>query len=396
MASKVNKKPKKSVTKIRGPKVAKQEIFKGLAGVTVDTTSVSKVMPETNSLTYRGYAVQDLAANCKFEEVAYLLWHGELPSRSQLRKFEKVERSRRNISRAHIDVIRQYPKRAHPMDTLRTSVSYLGTTETAWGGEPAERDRERAMNMLAKIPTMIATDYRFRRGLARKAPRADLSMSENFFYMCFGKVPPKEVIRAFDISLILYAEHSFNASTFTARVITSSRSDIYSAVTGGIGSLKGPLHGGANEAVMQNLLEIKTPARAENWLREKQANKQLVMGFGHRVYKQGDSRVPTMRAALEDLAAWKGDTRWLEISDILQNIMINEKGIYPNLDFPAGPAYYLMGFEIDMYTPIFVMSRITGWSAHVLEQNASNSLIRPLSAYNGVRQRRVKPIAERS
>ncbi|MEC8462286.1 MAG: bifunctional 2-methylcitrate synthase/citrate synthase, partial [Pseudomonadota bacterium] len=351
MASKVNKKPKKSVTNIRGPKVAKQEIFKGLAGVTVDTTSVSKVMPETNSLTYRGYAVQDLAANCKFEEVAYLLWHGELPSRSQLRKFEKVERSRRNISRAHIDVIRQYPKRAHPMDTLRTSVSYLGTTETAWGGEPAERDRERAMNMLAKIPTMIATDYRFRRGLARKAPRADLSMSENFFYMCFGKVPPKEVIRAFDISLILYAEHSFNASTFTARVITSSRSDIYSAVTGGIGSLKGPLHGGANEAVMQNLLEIKTPARAENWLREKQANKQLVMGFGHRVYKQGDSRVPTMRAALEDLAAWKGDTRWLEISDILQNIMISEKGIYPNLDFPAGPAYYLMGFEIDMYTP---------------------------------------------
>ena len=396
MASKVNKKPKKPVTKIRGPKVAKQEIFKGLAGVTVDTTSVSKVMPETNSLTYRGYAVQDLAANCKFEEVAYLLWHGELPSRSQLRKFEKVERSRRNISRAHIDVIRQYPKRAHPMDTLRTSVSYLGTTETAWGGEPAERDRERAMNMLAKIPTMIATDYRFRRGLARKAPRADLSMSENFFYMCFGKVPPKEVIRAFDISLILYAEHSFNASTFTARVITSSRSDIYSAVTGGIGSLKGPLHGGANEAVMQNLLEIKTPARAENWLREKQANKQLVMGFGHRVYKQGDSRVPTMRAALEDLAAWKGDTRWLEISDILQNIMISEKGIYPNLDFPAGPAYYLMGFEIDMYTPIFVMSRITGWSAHVLEQNASNSLIRPLSAYDGVRQRRVKPIAKRS
>ena len=396
MASKVNKKPKKSVTKIRGSKVAKREIFKGLAGVTVDTTSVSKVMPETNSLTYRGYAVQDLAADCKFEEVAYLLWHGELPSRSQLRKFEKVERSRRNISRAHIDVIRQYPKRAHPMDTLRTSVSYLGTTETAWGGEPAERDRERAMNMLAKIPTMIATDYRFRRGLARKAPRADLSMSENFFYMCFGKVPPKEVIRAFDISLILYAEHSFNASTFTARVITSSRSDIYSAVTGGIGSLKGPLHGGANEAVMQNLLEIKTPARAENWLREKQANKQLVMGFGHRVYKQGDSRVPTMRAALEDLAAWKGDTRWLEISDILQNIMISEKGIYPNLDFPAGPAYYLMGFEIDMYTPIFVMSRITGWSAHVLEQNASNSLIRPLSAYDGVRQRRVKPIAKRS
>ena len=395
MAKKAAKKTAKKSKRLNKAKAAEPTIYKGLAGVTVDTTSVSKVMPETNSLTYRGYAVQDLAANCRFEEVAYLMWHGELPTRSQLRKFEKDERSRRNISRSHVEVIRQYPKRAHPMDTLRTSVSYLGTTETAWGGESADNDLERAMNMLAKIPTMIATDYRFRKGMKRIAPRKDLTMSENFFHMCFGKVPPREVIRAFDISLILYAEHSFNASTFTARVITSSRCKYPSAVTGGIGSLKGPLHGGANEAVMYNLIDIKTPARAEKWLRDKQANKELVMGFGHRVYKQGDSRVPTMRAALEDLAAWKGDTKWLEISDILQDIMINEKGIHPNLDFPAGPAYYLMGFEIDMYTPIFVMSRITGWSAHILEQNASNSLIRPLSAYGGVKQRKVKSISKR-
>ena len=386
---------KRKKTPLEQRKVATPEIFKGLAGVTVDTTSVSKVMPETNSLTYRGYPVQDLAVHCKFEEIAYLMWYGELPNKAELRKFSRDERSRRNISRAHVDVIRLYPKRAHPMDTLRTSVSYLGTMETAWGGEHAAADLERAMDMLAKIPTMIATDYRFRKGLKRKAPRADLSISENFFYMCFGKVPPKEVIRAFDISMILYAEHSFNASTFTARVITSSRSDIYSAVTGGIGSLKGPLHGGANEAVMHNLIEIGKPERAEQWLRDKQAAKELVMGFGHRVYKQGDSRVPTMRAALEDLAAWQGDTKWLKISDILQGIMINEKGIHPNLDFPAGPAYYLMGFEIDMYTPIFVMSRITGWAAHVLEQNAANSLIRPLSAYAGREQRKVKPVSNR-
>lgn len=400
MAAKTTKKSAKKKAKAKNTKVKKAAaadpvIYKGLAGVTVDTTEVSKVMPETNSLTYRGYAVQDLAANCRFEEVAYLMWHGELPTRAQLRKFEKDERSRRNISRPHVEVIRQYPKRAHPMDTLRTSVSYLGTTETAWGGEPAEKDLDRAMDMLAKIPTMIATDYRFRKGLPRKTPRKDLTMSENFFHMCFGEVPPKEVIRAFDISLILYAEHSFNASTFTARVITSSRSDIYSAVTGGIGSLKGPLHGGANEAVMHNLKEIRTPARAEKWLRDKQVAGELVMGFGHRVYKQGDSRVPTMRAALEDLAKWKGDTKWLEISDILQNIMVSEKNIHPNLDFPAGPAYYLMGFEIDMYTPIFVMSRITGWAAHIIEQNASNSLIRPLSAYSGKKQRKVKAISKR-
>ncbi|MEK9646763.1 MAG: citrate/2-methylcitrate synthase, partial [Alphaproteobacteria bacterium] len=318
---KAAKKAKAKATK----KAAAPTIYKGLAGVTVDTTSVSKVMPETNSLTYRGYAVQDLAASCSFEEVAYLMWHGELPTRAQLKKFCDDERSRREISRAHVEVIRQYPRKAHPMDTLRTSVSYLGTTDTAWGGEPAEKDLDRAMDMLAKIPTMIATDYRFRKGLPRKKPRKDLSMSENFFHMCFGEVPPKEVIRAFDISLILYAEHSFNASTFTARVITSSRSDIYSAVTGGIGSLKGPLHGGANEAVMLNLKEIGTVKKAEPWLRDKMANNQLVMGFGHRVYKSGDSRVPTMRKALEDLAAWKGDTKWLEISDVLQGIMINEK-----------------------------------------------------------------------
>tara|TARA_R110000787_G_scaffold47511_1_gene114922 strand:+ start:195 stop:1370 length:1176 start_codon:yes stop_codon:yes gene_type:complete len=389
------KKPAKKGSKKKVAKSKAPVIHKGLAGVTVDTTSVSKVMPETNSLTYRGYAVQDLAATCSFEEVAYLMWHGELPTRKQLNEFTKDERSRREISRPHVEVIRQYPKRAHPMDTLRTSVSYLGTTETAWGGEPRGKDLDRAMNLLAKIPTMIATDYRFRKGLQRKKPRADLSMSENFFHMCFGEVPPKEVIKAFDISLILYAEHSFNASTFTARVITSSRSDIYSAVTGGIGSLKGPLHGGANEAVMHNLLEIGTPAKAEPWLRKKFADKGLVMGFGHRVYKSGDSRVPTMRKALEDLAAWKGDTKWLEISDVLQGIMVGEKGIHPNLDFPAGPAYYLMGFDIDMFTPIFVMSRITGWAAHILEQNANNSLIRPLSAYDGVKQRKVKAISKR-
>jgi 2-methylcitrate synthase len=371
------------------------KIFTGLDGVIVDETAVSKVMPETNSLTYRGYAVQDLCAHCCFEEVAYLLLNGELPSRSQLATFRRAERGRREISRDHVQVIRRFPKSAHPMDTLRTAVSYLGTTEIAWGGEAARLDKRRAMDLLAKIPTMIATDYRFRNGRNRYRPRADLTIAENFFHMCFGRLPPPEVVRAFDTSLILYAEHSFNASTFTARVIASSRSDIYSAVTGGIGSLKGPLHGGANEAVMNMFLEIGDPARAERWMRDAIAKKKLVMGFGHRVYKWGDSRVPTMRACLEDLAEWKGDDRWVRMSDGLQKVMLEEKNIHPNLDFPAGPAYYMMGFEIDMFTPIFVMSRITGWSAHYLEQNAGNRLIRPLSAYNGRAQRKVRPIARR-
>jgi len=370
-------------------------IYKGLHGVTVDETAISKVMPETNSLTYRGYPVQDLCRHCCFEEVAYLLLNGELPTRAQLRAFRRDERSRRELSRDHLAVIRRFPKSAHPMDTIRTSVSYLGTTEVAWGGEPEKNDRRRFMDLLAKIPTMIATDYRYRKGKRRVRPRDDLSMSENFLNMCFGSVPPKEVVRAFDISLILYAEHSFNASTFATRVVASTRSDIYSAVTAGIGALKGPLHGGANEAVMHMLLEIGDPRRAERWLRKALADKRVVMGFGHRVYRSGDSRVPTMRKCMVDLADWRKDHRWVEIEDVLEQIMVAEKGIYPNLDYPAGPAYYMMGFDIDLFTPIFVMSRITGWTAHYLEQNADNRLIRPLSAYIGVAERTVKPIKER-
>ena len=375
--------------------MAEPQIQKGLAGVTVDTTAISKVVPETNSLTYRGYAVQDLCAQASFEEVAWLLWNGELPTAAELDGHTADEAARREISDDHIAIIRRFPADAHPMDTLRTAVSYLGTTEIAWGGEPEATDRNRSLDLFAKIPTMIATDYRFRSGKERIAPRGDLPMVENFFNMCFGEVPPREVIKAFDTSMVLYAEHSFNASTFTVRTIASSRSDIYSSVTGGIGSLKGPLHGGANEAVMHMFLEIGDPDIAERWMRDAIAEKRLVMGFGHRVYKSGDSRVPTMRRCLEDLAAWKDDDSWVRMSDGLQNVMIAEKGIHPNLDFPAGPAYYMMGFDIEMFTPLFVMSRITGWTAHYLEQNADNRLIRPLSAYSGAAQREVVPIGER-
>ena len=370
-------------------------IHKGLAGVVTDTTAVSKVMPETNSLTYRGYPVQELAEQCGFEEVAYLLWNGNLPDKKQLAAFKRTERRYRELSADHVSVIRKFPRKAHPMDTLRTAVSYLGTTEVAWGGEPAEKDTKRAMDLLAKIPTMIATDYRFRMGKRRIPPRTDLSMSENFFHMCFGRVPPKEVVRAFDTSLILYAEHSFNASTFAARVITSTRSDIYSAVTGGIGALKGPLHGGANEAVMYMLMEVGQPDKATAWMEDAIREKRLVMGLGHRVYKRGDSRVPTMKKCLHDLSAWAGEDKWVKISDALEAVMLREKNIHPNLDFPSGPAYYLMGFDIDMYTPIFVMARITGWAAHVIEQNANNALIRPLSEYDGEVQRKVVPIDRR-
>ena len=375
--------------------VSSPKIHKGLDGVLVDETSISRVVPETNSLTYRGYPVQELCDLCSFEEVAFLLWNGALPTRRELNVFKREERSRRSLSRDHYSIIAKFPKKAHPMDTIRTSVSYLGSTEVAWGGEPIENDRNRALDLLAKIPTMIASDFRYRKGKRRISPRDDLSISENFLNMCFGSVPPKEVVKAFDISLILYAEHSFNASTFASRVITSTMSDIYGAVVGGIAALKGPLHGGANEAVMNMLLEIGHPNKAADWLNKAFSEKRVVMGFGHRVYKSGDSRVPTMRAALEELGRWKNDRRWIEIEDVLQQIMLDQKNIYPNLDFPAGPAYYMMGFPIDMYTPIFVMSRITGWTAHIMEQGQDNRLIRPLSFYKGVKQRSVTTISNR-
>lgn len=365
------------------------KIWYGLAGVVADDTAISKVMPETNSLTYRGYAVQDLCARRGWLDVAWLLWQGELPSKAELDGFKAWEAAHREISEDMIAVIGHFPSFAHPMDTIRTCVSFLGMEDRDnWSHDPAAL-MEKSWSMFARIPTMIATDYRFRKGLPRIAPDPKLGYTENFFHMCFGEVPDAAVIRCFDISMILYAEHSFNASTFTARTIASSLSDIYAAVTGGIGSLKGPLHGGANEAVMHMLKEIGSPAKAEAWIRDAFATKKKIMGFGHRVYRNGDSRVPTMTKAFHDLVKVKGGDELVEIETILARVMLEEKGIHPNLDYPAGPSYYLMGFDIDMFTPIFVMSRITGWTAHVMEQLAANKLVRPLSNYNGVPQRDV-------
>ena len=370
-------------------------IRKGLAGVVADATAVSKVMEETNSLTYRGYAVQDLAAHCGFEEVAYLIWHGELPDRKQLADFTASERALRDLSPATLAVVSSLPTTCHPMDVLRTAVSVMGAEDPREDDNAPAANYEKSLSLMAKLPAVVAFDSRRRRGLERIPPDPALGFAENFFHMCFGKVPEPDVVRCFEISLILYAEHSFNASTFAGRVIVSTLSDIYSAVTGAIGALRGPLHGGANEAVMRMMLEIDDPARAASWMRDALAAKRKVMGFGHRVYKRGDSRVPTMKEAFLRMAKLKDGAKWVAIYETLEKMMIEEKGIYPNLDFPTGPAYYLISFDIPMFTPIFVLSRITGWTAHVIEQLADNSLIRPLSAYSGVDQRPVRPLASR-
>ncbi|UAJ79690.1 bifunctional 2-methylcitrate synthase/citrate synthase [Leifsonia sp. ZF2019] len=367
------------------------QIHKGLAGVVVDTTAVSSVNPETNSLLYRGYPVQELAARCSFEEVAYLLWNGELPTPEEREAFSARERSLRRLDDRTRRALDDIPASAHPMDALRTAVSQLGglddTLQQTDGILDPDLNYGRALYLLAQLPTVVAYIQRRRRGLEAVEPREDLDYSRNFLWLTFGEVPDDAVVDAFRVSLVLYAEHSFNASTFTARVIASTLSDIYSAVTGAIGALKGPLHGGANEAVMHAFDEIGSAERAEAWLDSALAEKRKIMGFGHRVYKNGDSRVPTMKAALESLVEHYDRPEMLDLYNALESAMADRKNIKPNLDYPSGPAYNLMGFDTDTFTPLFAAARITGWTAHIFEQYAANSLIRPLSLYNGPDER---------
>ena len=372
-----------------------EDIKKGLLGIVVDETEVSKVMPEINSLTYRGYAAQDLCAKCKFEEVAYLILNGELPDNKQLKSFEKIERKERKLSKSLLDSIKNFPKKSHPMDVARTAVSIMGLEDKETKDNSPKANMRKVMRIFAKTPTALAAFYRLRKGKKIISPKSNLSFSENFFYMCFGKVPNKEIVKAFDVSLILYAEHSFNVSTFTARTITSSLSDIHGAITGAIASLKGPLHGGANEEVMHMMNKIKKPENALKWINDALDKKAVVMGFGHRVYKSGDSRVPTMREYFAKVAKVKKDKKFEKIYDIVEKVMIDRKNIYPNVDYPTGPTYHLMGFDTDFFTPIFVISRITGWSAHILEQHAANKLIRPLASYKGSSYRKVVPLNQR-
>lgn len=377
------------------------EVRKGLYGVVADCTAVSKVMPETNSLTYRGYAVQDLVENCTFEEVFYLLWNGELPTEEQLVEFNNAGRSYRKLDPGLISLIHSLPKDCHPMDVMRTAVSYMGTKDAEAFTPNKEHITHVGHNLLAQLPMAMAMDIRRRSGNGDiVAPDPDKRVAENLLSMVFGNGPESpasnpEDVRDFEKSLILYAEHSFNASTFTSRVITSTRSDVYSAITGAIGALKGPLHGGANEFVMHTMLEVDDPDKAEAWVNNALDNKNVIMGFGHRVYKNGDSRVPSMEKSFRALAERHNGDKWVKMYENLAAAMDKRTGIKPNLDFPAGPAYYLLGFPVDFFTPLFVIARVAGWTAHIVEQYENNSLIRPLSAYNGPTQREVIPIEQR-
>jgi 2-methylcitrate synthase/citrate synthase II len=372
------------------------DIKKGLAGVTVDYTAVSKVNPDTNSLLYRGYPVQELAATQSAEAVAYLLWNGELPTDEQLAALRAEERVHRALDpdvRAVIDLV---PTDAHPMDEVRTAVSLVGAHDLAGTGSvldasgSPEENLARSIRLFAALPAIVAYGQRRRRGQDIVPPRDDLDYAANFLWMTFGEEADPVVVDAFNRSMILYAEHSFNASTFTARVIASTLSDLYSAVVGAIGALKGPLHGGANEAVLHIFDEIGDASNVDAWLDEALAEKRKIMGFGHRVYKRGDSRVPTMKAALDTLVEHYDRPDVAALYDTLESEFVARKGIYPNLDYPSGPAYNLMGFDTLTFTPLFVAARVVGWTAHIMEQLASNALIRPLSEYNGPDERHVE------
>ncbi|OFT46761.1 citrate synthase/methylcitrate synthase [Brachybacterium sp. HMSC06H03] len=377
------------------------EIRKGLNGVVADVSAISKVNPETNSLLYRGYPVPQLAATQSFEAVAHLLWTGELPGGSELAALQERFRAHRDLDPTVRQALDALPTTCHPMDSVRTAVSVLGARDPEADDSSPESELAKAERLTAQLPAVIAYEQRRRRAGGPTEPvpaRQDLDHSQNFLWMTFGEEAAPEVVDAFRVSLILYAEHSFNASTFTARVITSTLADLHSAVTGAIGALKGPLHGGANEAVMHTFDEIgirpeesgaEAKERARTWMEDALAQKKKVMGFGHRVYKHGDSRVPTMKQALDAMIAHTGRDEILGLYDGLEQAMDEAKGIKPNLDYPAGPVYHLMGFDTELFTPLFIAARVTGWTAHVMEQRASNALIRPLSQYDGVDERPV-------
>ncbi len=364
----------------------------GLEGVVAGETAISTI---EHGLRYRGYPVEELVEKASFEEVAYLLLHDDLPTRGQLAEFRMRLAAARDLPPSLIDLLRALPKATTPMDALRTSVSVLAHYDPETEDSSRAANLRKAERLLAKIPLAVAAQNRLSKGLEPVAPRADLDTAAGFLYLLRGKEAGADDARAFGVSLILYAEHEFNASTFTARVVCSTESDLHSSVVAAIGALKGRLHGGANEKVMDLLRAAGGPATAEAWVRAALARKERLMGFGHRVYKAGDVRAGILKQYARKAAAAAGLTAWEETAEILEDVMAAEKKLFPNLDWPAGRLYHAMGLDVPLYTPIFVMARVTGWSAHVIEQLANNRLIRPRSRYTGPELLPVKPLAER-
>jgi 2-methylcitrate synthase/citrate synthase II len=371
----------------------------GLEGVIAGESELCLVDEGETGLLYRGYGIADLAEHSTFEEVAYLLLFGHLPTSQELKDFSGQVADQSLLPRQVEAFLDGVPQGSHPMDVLRTGMSLLGMTDPEAADGATDANLRKSIRLVAQIPLLISAADRFARGTPLLPRHQELSFAENLLYLLTGQkgdARAQAMARVLDVSLILYAEHEFNASTFSARVTASTMTDLHSAITSAIGTLKGPLHGGANEAVAQMFLEIDSPTHAEPWVREALAAKRRIMGFGHRVLKNGDARSSIIQRHAAALSRVCGDHRWYDIATAVEQVMREEKGLYPNLDFYTAAAYLLMGIPRMLYTPVFVCSRITGWCAHVIEQQSHNRLVRPRALYTGPSKREYVPLDRRT
>lgn len=369
-------------------------VTRGLEGVVATQSKVSSIIDD--ELTYVGYGIDDLAENASFEEVVYLLWHYKLPTKEELAELKQQLAENASIPQAIIEHFKSYPiDKVHPMAALRTAVSMLGLFDDEADVMDKEANYRKAIRLQAKLPTLVAAFSRIRKGQEPVSPRADLSVAANFLYMLSGKEPEAIAIEAIDKALVLHADHELNASTFTARVCVATLSDVYSGITAAIGALKGPLHGGANEAVMKMLTEIGSVENVEAFAENAFANKQKIMGFGHRVYRQGDPRAKHLKKMSKQLTTITGEPKWYEMSEKLEGIVTSTKNLPPNVDFYSASVYHSLGIDHDLFTPIFAISRVSGWLAHILEQYDNNRLIRPRADYVGPDKQKWIPIENR-
>jgi citrate synthase len=369
----------------------------GLEDVIVSPSEICFIDGHKGRLLYRGFDVDDLVAHSSFEEVVYLLWHGRLPNQKELDTHRKslASTANRKLQPRVLAMLKLLPKKATPMEVLRTGVSALSAFDPDAEDNSREATLRKAVRLVAQMPTLVAAWERIRRGRATVSPNPRLNLAANFLYMMSGKPPTPLAAKTFDVALILHADHEFNASTFAARVTAGTLSDLYSAIVSGIATLKGPLHGGANEQVMLMVEKIKDPAKAESWIRKAISEKARVMGFGHRVYRVEDPRAKHLRRLASELGQQINDTSSVQILDTVAKVMSTDKHIFPNVDLYSGAAYAAMGIPTDQFTPIFALSRVSGWSAHVLEQHGNNRLIRPRSEYTGPTDMTYVPLAER-
>ena len=368
----------------------------GLEDVVVSTSEVCFIDGREGRLVYRGYDVDDLVEHSTFEEVAFLLWHGHLPSKKELADHTKALVTSRKISPKVLAMLRMLPRKTTPMEVLRTGVSALSSFDVDAADNSREASVRKAIRLTAQMPTLVAAWERIRRGKPPVAPNPKLNLAANFLYMMTGKKPTDLAAKTFDTALILHADHEFNASTFAARVTAATLSDMHSSVVSGIGALKGPLHGGANEQVMLMVEKIKGPSDAESFVRRNLQDKSFrIMGFGHRVYRVEDPRAKHLRRLAFELGEQAGDTSNAEMINTIARVVTQEKSIFPNVDLFSGAAYRTMGIPTDQFTPIFAMSRVAGWAAHVLEQHSNNRLIRPRSEYTGAMRATYIPLDRR-